>query len=163
MRTAMTMAAVLLLAIPAAPGVARTASKRAESHMMSAINWVRAQHGLPALQRSDSLIGSAERYSNWLMANDVFAHQGSIQASSQFAVVGEALAWHSGHRFGVQQTIRQWLASPTHRSILLSSVMRRQGAGVKRGLFGSSRATIWVLHVGRIHAVGSSLPSLPSL
>jgi uncharacterized protein YkwD len=128
--------------------------------MTAAINQVRAQHGLPAFERSVSLTGSAERYSHWLMDNDLFGHQSSIRASSRFALLGEALAWHSGHRFRVQKTVRRWLGSPSHRDILLSSVMRRLGAGVSRGRYGSGRAVIWVLHVGRLSLPGTRLPNV---
>ena len=128
--------------------------------MISAINQVRAQHGLPAFVHSSSLRGSAERYSQWLMANDVFAHQSRIQASSQFSMLGEALAMHSGHRYKVWGTVRQWMNSPPHRAILLSSMMRRGGAGVSRGRFGSGRATIWVLHAGRLTMPSVRAPSL---
>ena len=148
-----------MLAMPAtAAGL--TANQRAERKMTAAINAVRAQHGLPAFQRSASLTGSAERYSRWLMENDVFEHQSSIRASSRFALLGEALAWQSGTRFGVWRTVRQWLGSPSHREILLSPVMRRQGAGVTRGRFGSRRAVIWVLHVGRLTLPGTQLPNV---
>ena len=151
MRTVSAMtAAVAMLIVPAAADAGLTASQRAERKMTAAINAVRAQHGLPAFQRSASLTGSAERYSRWLMENDVFGHQRSIHASSRFALLGEALAMHTGHRFNVWSTIRQWLGSPPHRAILLSGVMRRQGTGVTRGRYGSSRAVIWVLHVGRL-------------
>jgi uncharacterized protein YkwD len=160
MRTvAATTAAMGMLAIPATAD-ALTASQRAEREMTAAINSVRAQHGLPALKRSDSLTGSAERYSSWLMQNDVFGHQSSIQASSRFALLGEALAMHSGHRFKVWSTIRQWLESPPHRAILLHGTMRRQGAGVSRGRYGSGRAVIWVLHVGRLTMPGTQLPNI---
>jgi uncharacterized protein YkwD len=156
--TAMT-AAVVLLAIPA-PAGARTADERAEAKMTRAINEVRAQYGLPAFERSASLTASAERYSSYLMANDVFAHQSSIWASSRFALLGEALEWHSGRRFQVGATIRRWLGSPTHRAILLSAVMRRQGAGVTRGRFRGPRATMWVLHVGRLSMPGVQPPNV---
>src|SRR4051794_22783407 len=160
MRTvAATMAAMTMLGGPATAD-ALTAGQRAERKMTSAINAVRAQHGLPAFRRSESLSGSAERYSSYLMEHDVFTHQSSIWASSRFALLGEALAWHSGRRFGVEETIRNWLGSPTHRDILLSPVMRRQGAGVTRGLLGSRRATIWVLHVGRLSLPGPKLPTV---
>ena len=157
-RVAMT-AVVLVLAIPAS-ALALTASQRAERKMTAAINTVRAQHGLAPFRRSASLTGSAERYSRWLMENDVFAHQSSIRASSRFALLGEALAWHSGTRFGVWSTMRQWLGSSSHRAILLSPVMRRQGAGATRGRFGSRRAVIWVLHVGRLTLPGTQLPNV---
>jgi uncharacterized protein YkwD len=143
------MAVLTLFAVPAS-ALALTAGQRAERKMTKAINAVRAQNGLPAFKRSASLTGSARRYSSWLMEHDVFGHQSSIWASSRFALLGEALEWHSGHRFRVWKTVRAWLGSPSHRAILLSPTMRRQGAGVTRGRFGSRRAVIWVLHVGRL-------------
>jgi uncharacterized protein YkwD len=152
-------AAVVLFAVPASAD-ALTASDRAERKMTAAINSVRAEHGLPTFERSASLTGSAERYSRWLIENDVFGHQSSIQASSRFKLLGEALEWHSGHRFQVWKTVRRWLGSTSHRAILLSPVMRRQGAGVTRGRFGSGRAVIWVLHVGRLSMPGTQLPSI---
>jgi len=157
---AATTAALVLLAIPATADAGPTASQRAERKMTAAINSVRAQHGLPALRRSASLTGSAERYSRWLIEHDWFGHQSTIQASSEFKLLGEALAIHSGRRFKVWPTIRQWLGSASHRAILLSPVMRRQGAGVARGRFGSSRAVVWVLHVGRLTLPGPSLPDV---
>src|SRR3954464_13794605 len=160
MRTVAAMtAAMVLLAVPGTAN-ALTANQRAERKMTKAINAVRAQHGLPAFERSASLTGSAERYSSYLMQHDVFTHQSSIWASSRFALLGEALEWHSGRRFKIGETIRNWLGSPSHRDILLSPVMRRQGAGVTRGRFGSRRATIWVLHVGRLTMPGTQLPNV---
>jgi uncharacterized protein YkwD len=162
MRTvAAMMAAVVLPAIPASAGASTTANGRAEAKMVATINDVRAQHGLHALHGSSSLTDSAGRYSRWLMANDTFRHLSSIQASSRFAMLGEALEWHSGRRFSVRATINRWMGSPSHRAIVLSPVMQWQGAGVTRGRMGATRATIWVLHVGRIHPLGVDLPSSP--
>jgi uncharacterized protein YkwD len=159
MRTVAAMTAAVVLLVPGTAG-ALTANQRAERKMTKAINAVRAQHGLPAFRRSASLTGSAERYSSYLMEHDVFTHQSSIWASSRFALLGEALEWHGGHRFKIGAAIRRWLGSPSHRDLLLSPTMRRQGAGVTRGRFGSRRATIWVLHVGRLTLPGTHLPSL---
>jgi uncharacterized protein YkwD len=157
--TAMT-AGLALLAGPAT-AAASTANERAETDMVRAINAVRAQHGLSAMRKSPSLTGSAERYSRWLMANDTFGHLSSIQASNRFSLLGEALEWHSGRRFDVRGTLNRWLASPGHRAIVLSPVMRAQGAGVTRGRLGARRATVWVLHVGTVRQPGVELPSLP--
>jgi uncharacterized protein YkwD len=153
-------AGLVLLAITGTAEARPTKRDRAERNMTAAINKVRAEHGLAALARSSSLTGSAERYSNWLMANDVFGHQSSIRASDRFALLGEALERHSGRRFDVRGTIAGWMGSPSHRAILLSPVMRRQGAGVTRGRFGRGRATIWVLHVGRLSMPGPQLPQV---
>ena len=162
MRTATAMmAAVVLLAAPASAAASATANQRAEGEMVRAINKVRAQHGLYALRRSGSLVDSAERYSRWLMANDTFRHLTTIRASSRFSMLGEALERHSGRDFDIRGTIDRWMGSPSHRALLLSSVMTWHGAGVTRGRMGAARATIWVLHVGRIHPAGAGLPSLP--
>jgi uncharacterized protein YkwD len=128
--------------------------------MIQAINHARAQRGLPALRRSSSLMGSAGRFSEWLLANDTFGHLSRIQASSQFVALGEALAWHSGRQFRVRTTLSRWLDSPAHRPIVLSPVMRWLGTGAARGHMGAVRATVWVLQVGRL---GPSAPSLPRL
>jgi uncharacterized protein YkwD len=160
MRTvAVTMAALTSLAVPAGAS-ALTPSQRAERAMTKAINGVRAQNGLPAFRRSASLTASAERYSSYLMAHDVFTHQSSIWASSRFKLLGEALEWHTGRKFDVRGALERWLGSPSHRAIVLSPVMRRQGAGVTRGRYGGARATIWVLHVGRLTMPGSQLPDV---
>ncbi len=162
MRTvAATTALVGLLAVPAAADAARTASETAERKMTAAINSVRAEHGLPAFKRSASLTGSAERYSRWLMENDVFGHQSSIQASSRFKLLGEALEMHTGHRFEVWTTVRRWLGSPSHSAILLSPVMRWVGTGVTRGRYGAVPTTMWVLQTGKLGPSGS--PRVPGV
>jgi uncharacterized protein YkwD len=156
---AMTAAAVLS-ALPATAG-AQTANDRAEADMIGAINQARAQHGLHALRRSSSLMSSAGRFSSWLMERDTFGHLSRIQASSDFVALGEALAMHSGSRFRVRSTLSRWLGSPGHRAIVLSPTMRWLGTGVTRGRMGAMRATVWVLHVGRLAPSAPTLPRLP--
>jgi uncharacterized protein YkwD len=154
-------AAVAVLAVPAVAGARPTANEKSEAEMLDAINDVRKDNGLYPLRMSRSLNGSARRYSHWLMANDTFRHLSRIQASSRFSMVGEALAMHTGRSFGVRRTIDQWMNSPPHRVLVLTSVMRWVGTGVTRGRLGASDATIWVLHLGRIEPPGPTLPSLP--
>jgi uncharacterized protein YkwD len=152
--------AIALLTTPASAGAGAAANNRAEAQMTAAINQVRAQHGLGSLNRSSSLMGSAGRYSHRLMASNTFGHAARIQASGEFAMLGEALERHSGRRFNVRRTINTWMASPSHRAILLSSVMQWQGVGVTRGRFGSRPSTIWVLQVGRLRPPGATLPNI---
>jgi uncharacterized protein YkwD len=92
------------------------------------------------------------------MENDTFRHLSRIQASGRFALLGEALAMHSGRRFRVRSTLNRWLGSPSHRAIVLSPTMRWLGAGVTRGRLGAMPATVWVLHVGRLAPPSPSLP-----
>jgi uncharacterized protein YkwD len=159
LRLAAATAALMALSIPAAASAA-PANERAEANMVAAVNHARAHHGLPAMMRSGSLMESAGRFSHWLMANDTFGHVGSIRASNRFALLGEALAMHSGRRFRVGATVRRWLASPSHRAIVLSHTMRWVGTGVTRGRMRGMRATVWVLHTGRL---APSEPGLPNL
>jgi uncharacterized protein YkwD len=160
----MAMMAVVLIAVPSSAGAsAKTASVAAEAAMVEAINEVRASHGLHTLRKSSSLTDSAGRFARWLMDNDTFRHLSRIRASSRFSTVGEALAWHAGHSYGVRGTLDQWMASPPHRALVLSPAMQWAGTGVTRGRMGTRLATLWVLHVGTLRAQGGerSRLSLP--
>jgi uncharacterized protein YkwD len=129
--------------------------------MIAAVNKARAAHGLPAMRTSSSLMGSAGRFSSWLLERDLFTHLARIQASSRFAALGEALAMHRGRRFAVGGTLRRWMASPSHRVIVLSPVMRWVGTGVTRGRYGAMPTTMWVLQTGRLGPNAS--PGVPGV
>jgi uncharacterized protein YkwD len=118
--------------------------------MLKKINQTRTRHGLPALRRSPSLRRSSGHFAHWLMANDAFGHRAHVSASPRFNKLGEALAMHSGRKPGVRRTVRQWLASPVHRKIVLSRGMPWIGLGMSRGRFGGHHAVIWVLQVGKL-------------
>jgi len=150
--TMVVMAALAVLAGPISTARAeqQTPNEAAAERMLGAINETRAKNKLDALRESPSLIGSATRFSHWLMANDSFGHLGGIQASNRFALLGEALAMHTGRDFSVKGTLAQWMGSPPHRALVLSSTMRWMGTGVTRGRLGSTAATVWVLQVGRL-------------
>ena len=55
---------------------------------------------------------------------------------------------HFGRRAQVRRTVRRWLRSPAHRSLLLSGRFRALGAGQAVGSYRGRRATTWVLHLG---------------
>jgi uncharacterized protein YkwD len=154
------LAAVGLLPVPAAAAEsqARTATSEAEAEMLAAINKVRARKGLYALRTSPSLAGSAKRFSRRLMETDTFGHAGSIQASSRFSLLGEALACHAGRDFDVRRTLDQWMGSPPHRMLVLTTTMHWAGAGVTRGRMGARPETIWVLHLGSLRAPDVAVP-----
>ena len=160
MITTAAMTAALILLSLGATAQAQTAAERAEANMIRAINDVRAKHGLYALRGSSSLASSAGRFSRWLMDKDYFGHLSAIRASSAFATLGEALEWHSGHRFRVRAALARWMGSPGHRAIVLTQSMRWVGTGVTRGRFGARPATIWVLQTGKL-APGVELPGPP--
>ncbi|HEY1275211.1 MAG TPA: CAP domain-containing protein [Thermoleophilaceae bacterium] len=142
----MAAVAVLMWSVPAA---AAAPNDDAVDRMVDAVNKARADHGLRPMRAAPALTGSSQRFSHWLMSHDTFAHAATIDAGPGFSMLGEALAMHTGRRWDVGMTVRQWLGSPSHRALVLTHSMRLVGAGVTRGRFGGGPATIWVLRVGR--------------
>jgi uncharacterized protein YkwD len=71
-----------------------------------------------------------------------------IAVAGRFRSAGETLAWHAGSRAQPGGTVNQWMHSPPHRAVLLSSGFRWVGMGMARGRLGSQPATVWVAHVG---------------
>jgi uncharacterized protein YkwD len=143
-RTAALLA--VLVSVLALPGAASASS--ATQKMIQRVNAVRAHYGLRALHASRSLAGSARRYSSYLMHAGYFGHANRIHASRHFRTLGEILEIHGGKRAAVGATLRDWMHSPEHRSIILSPAFSFAGAGFVEGRWRGQRATIWVMHFG---------------
>jgi uncharacterized protein YkwD len=120
-----------------------------ELAMFEKINKVRRAHDLPKLRPSFSLFISSRRYARRMMRQDWFGHQARISVARRFSSVGETLSWHRGWRLSPRRTVRRWMASPSHRAVLLSRRFTRVGVGRARGRLGRAIATVWVAHVGR--------------
>jgi uncharacterized protein YkwD len=120
----------------------------AEPAMVTAVNRARAARKLGPLSASGALNRSAHRYASWMLREDYFGHLSRIRAGGGFRRTGEALALHFGRRAQVRRTVRRWLRSPAHRSLLLSRRYSALGAGQAVGLYRGRRATTWVLHFG---------------
>jgi uncharacterized protein YkwD len=133
--------AALVAASPA------TAAEDAE-RMIEAVNELRARHGLAPLAPSEALTRSSERYAAWQLRADWVGHSDRIAAPGSWAVLGEAIAVHRGHRPRVPATVRRWAESPSHAFLLLSPQFDRVGAGLVRGRLGRGPATVWVLQLG---------------
>ena len=116
--------------------------------MIEKVNELRRSSGLPMLESSEALVGSARNYARHMLKTDYFGHQASIQAGGSFLSLGETLEWHSGWRPRVGAPFSHWMASPPHRAVLLSPTFRAIGAGQARGRFGRRKATAWVAQLG---------------
>jgi uncharacterized protein YkwD len=124
------------------------AGSGAESAMAAAVNRARAARGRRPLRGSVALNRSAHRYAAWMLQRDYFGHLSRIRAGGHFRRVGETLAMHSYRGARIRETVRMWLHSPVHRSLLLSRGFRAVGAGQAVGEYQGHRATTWVLHFG---------------
>jgi uncharacterized protein YkwD len=131
--------------VAASPATAADDAERA----IEALNDLRAAHGLPPLEPSETLGRSAERHAARQMREDRIEHADRIRAPGSWAVLGEAIAVHRGHHPQVPATVRRWAASPGHAFLLLSPVFREAGAAVVHGRLGRTPATVWVLRLGR--------------
>jgi uncharacterized protein YkwD len=142
------LACALTLVAMALPAAARAADPEQEA--VDQVNQLRAARGLAGLHVSASLRRSATRYATEMLRRDYFGHLAHIEVASRFRYAGEALAIHWNLSAQPLRTVREWMASPPHRALLMSSRFRFVGLGIARGRFGSRVATTWVAHLGAL-------------
>lgn len=136
---------VVLALTPTLGAASRPAARAAAADaMVKKINKVRVRHGLRPLRGSGSLSGGAQRYAAQLIRADILRHS-SRGASGR---TGEVLAVNFGRSLRVGSTVARWMASPSHRAVLLSRSMRAMGAGFAQGRWGRTPAVIWVARFG---------------
>jgi uncharacterized protein YkwD len=124
----------VLVSVPAAQARGLTGS---EASLLNTMNAVRQAHGLPALRVDFHLVRAARGHSADMMRRQYFAH-GSVAgrvvaAGARGPVFGEDLAWATG--ITANWVVEHWLASPSHRAILLRPGFRRVGIGYSFGTF----------------------------
>jgi uncharacterized protein YkwD len=124
----------VLVSVPAAQARGLTGS---EASLLTTMNAVRQAHGLPALRVDFHLVRAARGHSADMMRRQYFAH-GSVAgrvvaAGARGPVFGEDLAWATG--ITANWVVEHWLASPSHRAILLRPGFRRVGIGYAFGTF----------------------------
>jgi uncharacterized protein YkwD len=128
--------AVFALLWPAAGAQARSLSG-SEASLVRTINSVRTSRGLAPLRVDFRLVRSARGHSTDMLRRQYFAH-GSVSSRARAAgargpIFGENLAWAAG--LTAQWVVDKWLASPSHRAVLLRPGFRRVGIGIVLGTF----------------------------
>ena len=128
--------AVFALLGPASAAQARGLSS-SEASLLQTMNSVRTGHGFAPLRLDVHLLRAARGHSADMMRRQYFAHGSvAVRALAQRArgpIFGEDLAWGTG--VTAQWVVDQWLASPTHRAVLLRTGFRRIGIGITFGTF----------------------------
>jgi uncharacterized protein YkwD len=108
------------------------------------------------------LASAARGHSAAMDASNFFSHDGDgsmidrVRASGYLAgaatwMVGENIAWGSGRQGSPKATVGRWMASPGHRSTMLSSRFRDIGVGVAIGspvAGGGANAAIYTADFG---------------
>ena len=141
---AATALAVLVAAFAPSPADARgdgraTELSLLESGVLAQINFIRVQHGLPALQLSADLGEAADEHSREMVADGYFEHDsfdGSVfwkriagfygSAGYGYWSVGENLLWGSPN-VGSVGALQMWMRSPDHRANILNPRWREIG------------------------------------
>ena|ERR671935_2108924 len=138
---AVPLAASLILA---ATGEAATLT-RSESSLLTAMNAVRAAHGLRPLRFDARLEGAARRHSRAMLRTGVFAHGAFTARIRSVGVrtprIGENLAWVENGAASptpssvARLIVKLWLESPAHRANLLRPGYRLLGVAAPNGPF----------------------------
>ena len=101
------------------------------------MNAVRRSHGLPPLRVDYHLVRAARGHSSDMIRRQYFAHGSvagrAIAAGARGPLFGEDLAW--AERLTATWVVDHWLASPSHRAVLLRPGFRRVGIGIAFGTF----------------------------
>lgn len=163
--------AVLALSFPAAAqacqgtgtGPSDLSVNEARQTVLCLINQRRRQAGVRALRAEQRLERAAQKHSNAMDARNFFSHNspggGSpltrIRSSGYLAgasswTVGEIIRWGSSGAGTPKATVAAWMASPPHRSAMLSGRFRHIGIGVAIGSPSgdSSNAAIYTADLG---------------
>ena len=153
LRSLALLALVVLVAAPAGfAAQSRTAGAASqatstERAVISAINEVRAEHGLRPLRFAAGLWRAARGHSRDMGANDYFSHSSldsgesfdervlQFQNRRQVRWLGETIGWGSGALAEPREMVRMWMESPPHRRTLLDPRFRLVGVGIWAGTF----------------------------
>src|SRR5689334_25151215 len=123
-----------LIATAAAQARGLTSS---EASLLNTMNAVRKSNGLPALRVDFHLVRAARSHSADMMSRQYFAHGAvagrAAAAGARGPLFGEDLAWATG--INATWVVTPWLASPSHRAVLLRPGFRRVGVGYAFGTF----------------------------
>jgi uncharacterized protein YkwD len=129
---------------PASATTARYAAALQQS-IVAEINVVRRSFGRSRLTLSTQLVRAGQQHARELALHGFFSHDwsdGSPFTSwiQRFYPPGQARIWRAGENLvwstpelSAEQAVELWLASPSHRRILLDKQWRHVGIGVVQG------------------------------
>jgi uncharacterized protein YkwD len=126
---------------------------RTERKVVKLVNRIRSHHGLRRLRASRTLAHAASDHTGDMLRSDYLSHNSADGTSMATRVrrytgarwVGENIAVTSSRRGVARRVVRMWMASPTHRAVLLSPKSRRIGVGRKRGRLGSRAYSVFTV------------------
>src|SRR4051794_6134367 len=132
-----------------------------EAAILCRLNTERAEHGLGSLARAGALELSAQRHAVDMVARRYFAHVspsgGNVEKRARRAgyltapcwALGENLGWSLPDAASADAVVAAWMASPSHRAVILDGEFREAGIGlVGRAPVGDGSGATFVLEAG---------------
>ncbi|MBI4495164.1 MAG: hypothetical protein HY690_20505 [Chloroflexi bacterium] len=161
------LAFTAVLAGAATLGTAGPDEGRYADELIGLTNLDRTSNGLPALATDRRLMGLAAERSQDMLARDYFSHaippdgrtvfDQMVERGITYRAAGENLEFNTApQRQTARYAQRDFMNSPTHRALILSSDFDHLGAGVAQGR--ESRTMYTVLFVG-LAAPGAEPPA----
>jgi uncharacterized protein YkwD len=151
------LAALLIAAIPAV-SLASTELTTYEQQIVKYVNQERAKAGLGKLKVSAKLVQSARAHSTDMGENKYFEHDsldgtawgerivdhGYKRDGYRVWKAGENIAWGAGLYSAPVLIVDDWMASATHRAVILSKDFKEIGVGaVSTQGYGSIDGEVW--------------------
>jgi uncharacterized protein YkwD len=137
-RAAVLISAALVL-VPSTASAASLRMTAQEESLFRAVNAARARHSLPWVRPDTELQRAARSHSADMVKRGYFAHGDFGRRIRRFGAeqpkVGETLGWSVDDGAATRRIVSMWLASPSHRAVLLRRGFRLLGLGVARGPF----------------------------
>jgi len=123
---------------------ANLTTAQAEESVTCLVNKTRRHHHARPLASDPGLQSAAQSHSAAMDSGNFFSHDGDgstldrIKATGYLGgasawTVGENIHWGVARRGTPKATVARWMASPTHRSTMLSRRFRNIGVGVAMG------------------------------
>ena len=127
-------------------------ASRLADHVLQLVNLERAERNLPPVVVNDRLQNIAEQYACRMTEGKFFGHRDpeSGDGPGERAIAGRYLHYAVGENLAADAespaaVMKVWMASPSHRDIILDPTWREIGIAVRRD---ADDATYWVQEFG---------------
>lgn len=126
----------------AAPRVDRGGHSTLQRAVVRSVNSARARHGLPPVRVHSRLTRASSAHSADQLRTGRASHESAdgtpcrqrLRRYSRARRTGETIVWLTGgQRVTARRIVRMWLASRSHRRVLMDPRFRRIGVGVRSG------------------------------
>ena len=145
------LAGIAILLVPAAAQAAAKVSYKttSEQQVISLINQIRAQHNLTPLTANSQLRNAARAHSADMLKRAFFDHNSPnetwdarVARFLKAPLTGENIAMGSGTYAAPTSIVKQWMASPPHRAMILTAAFKRIGLGLASGTYQGTTGTV---------------------